>query len=414
MAINQWIAAAEAVAQVDTFTPANVGIGNVFTLTVTGFDGTSHVISYTAAAATVADVTAGLTDAWNNSTNSLCTPITAADNTTDLTLTADTAGSAFQVASSATGGTATFTRVATTANDGPGVWSSGENWSLGNPPGENGAGEEVYVQDSSVDILYGLDNSAATNTIDALHVTASFTGKIGWNETAGYVGDYLQIKATNIFIGENFEGTSAASSSRIKIDAGTVATSVIVYNTSRTSDTNKAAFRFLCNNASSKITEIRKGTVSVAALEGETSTIGSVLTSYDTNKSSDSQLTLGRGVTITTYEQIGGKGTVKCATTNTTCSAGTLLLVEGAITNLTVKGGEVIPVTTDTITTCLVYGGTCDFTRSSEQRTVNTLKVGSGATLNIDLYDGSSGVVTVTNNIEAIESGRFSYRVSDV
>jgi hypothetical protein len=109
------------VPQVDRFTPATVEIGDIFTLTAT--DGVaSAAVSFTATAATVANVTAGLTAAWNASGNALHTPITAADVTTSMTLTADTAGVPFSVAPSTTDGgganTQTLTRTVVTANSG--------------------------------------------------------------------------------------------------------------------------------------------------------------------------------------------------------------------------------------------------------------------------------------------------------
>jgi len=53
--------------EVDTFTPANVAVGNVFTLTATQKNGTTTTISYTAAATTAADVVTGLTALINAS-----------------------------------------------------------------------------------------------------------------------------------------------------------------------------------------------------------------------------------------------------------------------------------------------------------------------------------------------------------
>ena len=134
MAINKYLGTATEVSQVDTFTPVNVLVGNVFTLTATGFDGSTLEVSYTAAVATVADVTAGLETAWNLEAadiDSLAFEITAADGTTELTLTADVAGVAFKVLGTATGGTADITEVTTVSNGGPSDWSDVGNWSLG-------------------------------------------------------------------------------------------------------------------------------------------------------------------------------------------------------------------------------------------------------------------------------------------
>lgn len=87
-------------AEISTITPANVEIGDVFTAVI---NGTS--VSFTATAATVANVTAGLTAALNaNST--IATAVTATDSTTHVTVTSDTAGTAgaFTMTSSAANG----------------------------------------------------------------------------------------------------------------------------------------------------------------------------------------------------------------------------------------------------------------------------------------------------------------------
>ncbi len=89
---------AVALAQVWTATPADVEVGDVFKLTINGKIG----VTYTAAAATVADVTAGLTAAWNASVVAEFAEITAADAGTHVTLTADTKGTPFWLTASTT------------------------------------------------------------------------------------------------------------------------------------------------------------------------------------------------------------------------------------------------------------------------------------------------------------------------
>ncbi len=79
------------VAEVDKFTPADVEIDDQFILTVT--DGIDSVeISLAATAPTVANITSGLTEIWNDSSESLVRGITAEDHTTYMTLTKDIAG----------------------------------------------------------------------------------------------------------------------------------------------------------------------------------------------------------------------------------------------------------------------------------------------------------------------------------
>jgi hypothetical protein len=103
MAINKMLFTATAVQQVDTFTPATIEATDVFTLTVTGFDGSSDSISYTAVDTSATTVSGALITLWNDSTASLFTGITASGTATVI-LTADVAGTAFKVASSAVDG----------------------------------------------------------------------------------------------------------------------------------------------------------------------------------------------------------------------------------------------------------------------------------------------------------------------
>jgi trimeric autotransporter adhesin len=85
MALKTWMPRARAVAEVHTITPANVEVGDVFTITING-----KTVSFTATATTVANVTAGLAAAWALATEAEFTEITASDQTTHLRLTHNT------------------------------------------------------------------------------------------------------------------------------------------------------------------------------------------------------------------------------------------------------------------------------------------------------------------------------------
>lgn len=420
MAINQWLGTADTVAQVDTFTPGGtIEADDLFILTVAGFDGTSLVFSEAPGGTTPTEVVTALKAAWNASTNTLATGITATGTAT-LILTADTAGTAFKVTPSTTeagGGAAdaqTFVRAATTANGGPSDWQSATNWSLGIVPGENGASEDTYVSDSTVDILYGLDNSGASDPLLSCHISQTYTGKIGHDEEAGFEGDYLQIETATLFIGENFDNSSSRGSTRIKVDVGsTVACEITGYNTSSSSDTNKPACRLKANKSDHLIRDLRKGTYGLCFLDSETGEVASVFQSYAATVATDSQLTIGQGVTVATVEAVGGITTIKQATgktiTTVTNKGGTMLTSgAGAITTLNTEGGTVTPANTGTIATCNAKGGTTDFTASAEPRIVTNMNVASSAKLKID-----TSVVTLTNGITAFESGRKQYTIAD-
>lgn len=96
-------------------TPDNVEVDDVFNVLVGGVE----IAAFTADAATVANVTAGLTTAWNNSQHDFASGITAVDQTTYIELTGTT-GLGFVVTATATDGgvadTQTLAVTETTSN----------------------------------------------------------------------------------------------------------------------------------------------------------------------------------------------------------------------------------------------------------------------------------------------------------
>jgi hypothetical protein len=84
-------------------TPANVEIGDVFTIKF----GATTMATFTATAATVANVTAGLTVAWDNSSERIAGFYDATDATTKLTLTANRPSAKVEFTATATNGGAT-------------------------------------------------------------------------------------------------------------------------------------------------------------------------------------------------------------------------------------------------------------------------------------------------------------------
>jgi len=384
---NRFIGLADVVAQVDTFTPANVEVDDIFTLTITAFDGKTCAVSFTATATTVANVTAGLTAAWNASKNPLCTPVTAADNTTNLTLTADTAGVAFSVAATTTngGGTddQTLTRAATTKNEGPNDYSSVDNWSLGAVPA---ATDDVYIEGATV--LYGLSQSGAT--YDSLHITQS---QIGSNPADGHLAQYLACEASVVDIGYHNGPGKRLQSAPINLNLGTVASVVTIHNTG----TNgiMPAVRIKANKNTTTL-EVKKGSVGVAYESGETTTIGPIISAYTTNKESDVNLFIGDGCTLTTIDQKGGNLVLRSACTTLTVDAGALKTEgSGAIPTFIQNGGKATLNSTGTMGGTggiTVNGGQADWTKSSADRTLTDLKINPGGS--IKLYPSVHATIT--------------------
>lgn len=405
MADLRWTGAATAVAQVDTYTPGGtIEVGDIFTLTITGWDGTSKAISFTATATTVANVTAGLTAAWNASTHALCTPITAADNTTNMTLTADTAGEAFSVTQTTTesgGGAAdaqTFAKASTTASAGPKHWDSVGNWDTGALPG-GAASQDVYIENDDTEIIYGLDQSAIANTLTSLNIGRSFTGKIGYDGASGFSGTYLQIKASAVNIGYSYANTSGNGSSRIMINTGSTESAITVEGSANSLDTSKQSIRLLADSATTTL-GVLKGNVGVAQQPGETARIGTISLSYNTSKEADANVVVGAGVTLTTMNKNSGICYLGCAATTVNHDAGTLYTFgSGAITTVNQEGGTFYSNSSGTITALNVISGTADFTKSLKARTVTTAKIDATGSI---VYDPS--ILTLTNQIQAYDT----------
>jgi uncharacterized delta-60 repeat protein/RHS repeat-associated protein len=168
--------------QTSTFTPANVQVGDQFTLTAHSSNGsTTASVIYTATVATAANVVSGLVSAWNGSGNALLTPITASGSGT-LILTADTSGQAFYVTTSTTNGgstdTQTLTQTASTmsvfADSVPaGLSSGGSPLQLTTTYSVDGFGRTTKTHDAK-----GGDTYISYN--DAKHEERTYSG---WNST---------------------------------------------------------------------------------------------------------------------------------------------------------------------------------------------------------------------------------------
>jgi len=387
----RWLGNATAVAQVERYDAGTVEVGDIFTLTVTGLDGVTKAISFTATAATADNVEDGLAAAWNASTNSNCTPVTA-DPNYHIVMTADTAGNAFSITASTTDGggndTQTLSKTTITANAGPQDWSSTDNWSGGALPG-GAASQDVYINGAT--ILYGLDQSGISNTLDSLNIQQS---QIGSNPAAGYLPTYLQIKVTAVNIGAFYGPGTPSESAPINIDTGSTASTIAVYNTGTNS--TQPACRIKANSGSTNI-RVLKGSVGIAYEDGETTTIGTLTSSYTSRPTSDADIFIGSGVTMTTLSQTGGGVVLQCGLTTATSEAGTLETAgSGAITTLNAKGATCTLNSTGTITTLNITGGSVDFSKSAGGRTVTTLKLDSGGKL---IYDPS--IVTLTNKVDS-------------
>ncbi len=395
MASNRWLGQAIAVAQVDTVQVTAFDASTTYKLTVNSIDIVSEV------GVTDEDTTAAnMSAAWNLSTHPYATGITASVATDTVTLTADNAGEPFTVTSSVVGGTGTIGSVTNSiANDGPNVWDSANNWENGVPSNT----DDVAIEQGSVDIRWGIDQSGMSGTYASFKITKAYSGKIGLNRNAFFVAnaedasvseyrqDYLKIKCAVVGIGENLTGQSKNGSKRVKLDVGTTATVIRVHSTPNSGDpSGNQPLMILANSASTDIFSYG-GRVGVAVDVGETSTVRKITPT-------GGSLVTGDGLTLTTWESNGGAGhRLQAAATLTTLTATSGdVTTDGsfAITTMNVSGGTVNSNSTGTITTANLNSGTLDFVGNDQTRTVTTLTIKPGGNLR-----ANQDAVTYTNEI---------------
>lgn len=379
----RWVGGTTAVAQVDHYTPANVGIGDTFTLTATGENGDIKAVSFTATAATVQNVVEGLMVAWNAETHYLCATVTATEDDTKVILTADTAGRPFYVDPSETDGDGlnnqTFTKLASVASMGPYDWNTAANWDRGVVPGAE-IDQDVYVEGGT--ILYGLDQSTITNTLDELHVINT---QLSANPSDGLNAAYLQIKATDIHIGDHWGPGSLVQATPVMIDTGMTASTITVYATGTNSTSTLPAVWLRTNYTSSKLI-VYSGTVGVCYDKASTSTLGSI---YNYG----GRIYSGDGLIVATLEQTGGTSILHVGQTLSTCNVrGGTATIYGygyGITTGNIHGGTITLYSP--VTTLNVYDGTVILRTDSGDGSIGTLTVWDGTVY----YKGSTGITTL-------------------
>lgn len=208
MAVKLWTGNGQDTAQVHKFTPANVGIGDIFTLTING-----KSISFTATAATVANVTAGLTALWTASLIPEFTRITARDATTYIDLTAKEIGEPFTATSGHTDGDATATETITGAS----ITANSSKNDLTNVGLVDGDDFVIDGFTSNVPILWGLDQS--TIDLASLKIINNYGGR-GGNPVYNPLG-FAEYRGTELTFGTVTElEVNSPSLQQFKLNVG--------------------------------------------------------------------------------------------------------------------------------------------------------------------------------------------------
>lgn len=359
---------AQGVAEVDTFTPANVASTNTFTLTCNG-----KTVTFTSAGSTVAAVTAGLL-ALLNATGASAPPteftsidgqpLTWTDLGTALQLTGPV-GVPVTITSSASGGTAALTKAQVTAATGKSFVDNTTNYSTGSLPGSS---DTLIVPENAPPILYGLAGIA--NTLTLFIVKAGFlaSGQIGLPQTniSGYP-EYrptsLTIKATTCRIGDGPNPGSGAC----YLNASSVQTALEVIggnvfwkgtSTSNTLDCTGGTVQLgIQATDDAKLATMNQSNGTVVSLSTVTPPVAVNL--------SGGNLTLGNGFTGT-MNQTGGSSVV-----NSDSLSATALNVGNGNCILNAGGATLTALTANP-------GGTIDKSQNIQALTVTTITLNGG------------------------------------
>lgn len=391
MATAYWIGAAPETAGVITLTPGSVSATDTFTVTFAN----GRAFTFTSVAGTVAEVCTGLVALLAASDDPLVAELTYEDDVTLITVTGPP-GKSFFLTPSSSGGSLTANTV--TAATGPNWWTNVKNWDAGAAPGN---GDTVIIDNSDVSILYGIDaTSVGAITLAELRIGAGFTGDIGLPEqdaegylNTGYRVTYLEAPATLVNIGQGVGNGSG----RLKLNQGSVATTVTVYSTGQPKESGVESVVWVGTNANN-VVNVLSGSVGVCVVPSVSSTSANTAATVATFRASATenlqppQFRIGLGTTLTTLVQEGGVGICNVGGTTITKLGGTLTLIgTGGWTTIT-NFGDLFDQSSGAITTLHNPG---KYVREDARtKTIGTTNVYVGS----EVSDRSRGVTWTTFN----------------
>lgn len=398
MADLRWLSISPAVARVQNYTLSDTWEADDIircTIGTVSFD--------TAAGSTNVTTIAGtLATAWNALTAASFphfARITASSAATgEFNLTADEEGEEFTVTLTPLesngaasggqlieGGTGATTGTATTANTGPNDLNDPANYSTGAIPVN---GDALYFDfgDGTHSAKYNLDALAAV-TLVSLNFIGTFTGDVGLplvNQDYGateYRPQYLEVGATTI----NVSTTGGGGSGRLKVNTGSVQTTINVYSTGSPAESDLGAFIWKGTNASNAI-RVLDGSVDVAPFGGELATIATL-------SIEGGSVRTGPGVTLTgcTLLMIGGSldSSSAIATSSGTITIGNAQWthrIGGLGGTVTIRAGGTLvlnnPAALTIATLVIESGGTLDVSGALGAVTITTATLRGGSTVN--------------------------------
>lgn len=378
--INIWQGGAAAVKQQVRLTPGGtIEADDLFRVQIG-----QRILEVAAGGTAAADVVDALVAAWATAGPEF-DELAITDEGDTALVEAKEAGVPFTLAVStveAGGGAAddqTFGQSTVTANSGPYCWDVPSNWSEGAVPVN---GDDVVLENSDVDILYGLDQSAVT--LASLTRRQSFTGRVGlpqWNSGgyAEYRGCYLQVGATEVFLGDG----DGAGPVYERYDFGSGQTAVTVNGTATVRDERGVPSCLVLGTHASNVLVVNRGDVGSAQFAGEASTWDEIRIGYRTQPEMDARVAVGEGATLGDVVKSGGVFSTRSDADAIHQLAGqTHLLGEAAVADLQLDGGACYPRSSGTIAAVKVGGGAVlDFRQDIRARTVSAAEVHRGASV---------------------------------
>lgn len=384
MANNSWRGDAVAKAQSQYYTFGGTWLTTeTVTITING-----KAVATVTGSATIATLIATVVAAFNNLDTAYYPEfygeITASiSGSTLLVFTSKTPGRPFTVTVTTNSASGTISAaIVTQASVGPNHWDDPTNWSAGTIPA---AGEDVYIENSSVPIKYGLDQTAVA-ALTSLNRSRTHTAQIGLPDvnTEGtapyreYRTKSLIIKATTANIGY---GDSSSGMGTMRWNGLNAQTTINLNSTGRPDIPGVPAFQFIGTHASN-VLNMLQGDAGIANNPGEAATLLTVRIGSSDSPADDVRLVFGAGCTIGTVSQAGGILTSYAAiATLWTMLDGTAYHMAGAAAALTIEKGSMLYESTGTIGTLIVGSeGDIDFSRDLRARAItNTVSLYEGA-----------------------------------
>ena len=397
MATTYWAPNQAAIKQVETYTfSAPSSVGNTYTATING-----KSVTYTSVSGDTATTVA--TAMWNllKVSDSIAPELTEIAFTNPsagvVVATARTAGTPFANVSGTSAGLVLstgnglangITTAHTTANKSPSDINDAQNWLRVTAPAPGVRslpqnGDDVVVSDSSVPMLWNLDQLAAVQ-FNTYTRWQSFTGTIGlpeynpngyteWRATYfKFVGPQGSVPSGGLQMVLGYDSGSGAGPSRERYNVGSQKVTLTILAAGRAAD--EYGVRFLGVHTQNTFTLLGNVSLGIATTPGEIATIAS-------SSVGDGFLGLGVGVTWaggSTLSMYGGDAVLNAAPATLTLANGATATVATDLltwATVTLQGGSVLT---------MFAGGT-----------ITTLTMTTGSSLD---KSGDARALTITNS----------------